>query len=78
MRVLETGSDQGRLVYEKTTREFDCVTGEGVEFLVRIEQDWNGMEVWSNLQEDGKVGNFNIVTGEENYEQLVDELLNSF
>lgn len=77
MKILET-EDQGRIVYEKTTREYDCITEDGVEFLVRIEQDWDGMEVWSDLQEDGTIGHFNIVTGQEEYEELVDDLLNSF
>lgn len=50
--------EQARVVYEKITREWDCITEEGVEFKIRISEDGNGSEYWTNIQEDGTVDRF--------------------
>lgn len=77
MKVLET-ENQGRIIYERITREYDCISDNGVEFNIRIEQDWDGMIIWSDLKEDGTIGSFEDVSSDELYEDIVEELLNSF
>jgi hypothetical protein len=78
MQLLENSEDQGRVVSEQITREFDCVTETGVEFQIRIAQDWNSMEVHTNLNEDGEVDYFKDVTGDNYFESILDEINSKF
>ena len=54
-KVNENSENQARVVWEQTTREWDCITEDGIEFQVRIVEDWNGSEFWTNLSNDGEV-----------------------
>jgi hypothetical protein len=77
MQLLENSENQGRIIFEQTIKEFDCVTEDGVEFQIRITQDWNGMEIHSNLSEDGDVDYFKDVTGEDRFESIVEEIMSN-
>jgi hypothetical protein len=54
-KVNENSENQARVVWEQITREWDCVTEDGTEFQVRIVEDGNGVEFWTNLSNDGEV-----------------------
>ena len=55
-KLNENSDEQGRIVFEQITKEYDCVTEDGTEFTIQISDSWNGSEFWTDLQEDGSVG----------------------
>lgn len=56
-KLNENSEEQARVVWEQVTREWDCVTEGGVEFGIRIMEDDNGTEFWTNL-ENGELGHW--------------------
>ena len=74
-KLNENSQNQARVVWEEITREWDCITDVGVEFGIRIMENNNGTEYWTNISEDGSITNWYELEYDSEIYNFIDKIL---